>query len=180
MRQSRLTNNQRLSICQHQTQHPMLKQKDLQAWVKHKFGQEVSVVTISNILKRNQELEGMSAADLDAKRPRVATNPQLEEALALWILQCQNRNVALTSHLIKVKGQSFADRLGIQNHIEFSNGWLHKFQQRHTLKSFKSHGESGSADLQALEHAMPQLQNVIAGYDLANIYNMDETGTVCF
>ena len=103
MSQSRLTNGQRLEICQHKSLNPMLKNKDMVIWVEQQFGLTVSSVTIGNILKRKQELEEMTSSSLDVKKPRVSHHPLLEEALVFWILQCQSRNVAVTGNLIKVK-----------------------------------------------------------------------------
>ena len=63
-----------------------------------------------------------------------------------------------------------------EENIRFLNGWLHKFQQRHKLRAVRIHGESGSADMGALEEGLPHLKAVVAGYTPRDVYNMDETG----
>uniref|UniRef100_A0AAV1T7J4 HTH CENPB-type domain-containing protein n=1 Tax=Peronospora matthiolae TaxID=2874970 RepID=A0AAV1T7J4_9STRA len=98
----------------------------------------------------------MDTTDLSAKRPRTVQHPSMEEAVAFWVLQCQHRGVALTGDLIRAKAQTFAGSMGVsEENINFSHGWLHKFQQRHKLRAVRIHGESGSADMGALEEALP-------------------------
>src|SRR5690349_7948162 len=101
MTQTRLTNGQKLAINRHKDQSLFLKHKALKSWTKEQFGIDVTLATIGNILKRKQELSEMSPAVLTSKKPRVTQNPQLEEALAYWILQCQMKKVSLTGNMIK-------------------------------------------------------------------------------
>lgn len=53
---------------------------------------------------------------------------------------------------------------------------MEKFARRHGLRSFKCHGESASADNEALQSALPDIIAKIASYPPSNVYNMDETG----
>ena len=95
--------------------------------------------------------------------------------MLFWVLQCESRRVAVTGSLIKAKAKKFSKQLEITER-EFSNGRLQRFQQRNQLRCIKSHGESGSADTAGMKQAIPTLQNTIQGYQLRDIYNMDETG----
>src|SRR4051794_17584276 len=113
MSQTRLTNEQRLQVCRHKSQNPQMSQSALASWATAQFSKNITQAGISGILKKRKELEVMTETDLAAKRPRVAHHPQLEEALATWVLQCQAKNVALTGEIIKVKAKCFADRLGL-------------------------------------------------------------------
>ena len=116
----------------------------------------------------------MDPSSLDAKRQRLVQHPILEEALALWVLQCQLRGVIITGDLICVKALRLAQSLGTPDDaITFSHGWLQKFQQCHKLRAIRIHGESGSVDLEALNKALPDLKKVIAEHALCDIYNMD-------
>ena len=179
MSQVRLTNEQRLQICRHRAALPKMSQSELVKWATKEFNlaKGISQAAISNILKKQAELENMAPTSLEAKRPRLAQHPDLEEALATWVLQCQSRNVAVNGLLIKAKAEAFAARLNITaDSAKFSNGWLQHFQERHKLRSFRIHGESGSADIEAIELALPDLQELIMTYDRRDVYNMDETG----
>ncbi|ETV76871.1 hypothetical protein H257_09309 [Aphanomyces astaci] len=44
--------------------------------------------------------------------------------------------------MIKRKGQLLARELNVDDSVRFSNGWLHRFQQRNTLKMYRMHGEA--------------------------------------
>uniref|UniRef100_A0AAV1TRP8 HTH CENPB-type domain-containing protein n=1 Tax=Peronospora matthiolae TaxID=2874970 RepID=A0AAV1TRP8_9STRA len=133
--------------------------------------------SISKIISKRKELEAMSPSELSAKRPRSVQHPALEEAVALWILQCQHRGVALTRDLIRAKAASFATSMDIPDgSIKFTHGWIYKFRQRHKLRAVRIHGESGSADVAGLEAALPELQAAVAKFASRDVYNMDETG----
>ncbi|CAG8566760.1 3014_t:CDS:2 [Dentiscutata heterogama] len=62
------------------------------------------------------------------------------------------------------------------NQPEFLNGWLQAFQERYNFHHFRLHGESGSADLEAIELNLPNIIRKTDKYSLRNIYNIDETG----
>lgn len=47
---------------------------------------------------------------------------------------------------------------------------------RNNLKRYQLHGESGSADINAIENALPDLKTVISTFKSEDVYNMDETG----
>ncbi|OWY96207.1 Tigger transposable element-derived protein 6 [Phytophthora megakarya] len=105
--------------------------------------------------------------------------PELDEALANWILCCQTRGIMLDGNIVKAKGTRMLDKMRVvgDDRVALSNGWLQAFQRRHGFRSFKAHGECGSVS----EQAIPALLETIRGdgevknYALANVYNFDET-----
>ena len=79
--------------------------------------------TISNILAKRQQYESMDSIELTSKRQRAVKHPELDNALANWVLQCQARRVALSGDLIKEKARQFARQLELGERTpEFSNG----------------------------------------------------------
>lgn len=177
---TRLTAEQKQQICKHKALHPLITQKALAAWAAQEFSlpTDISQPAITKILQKREQYEGLSGPDLLAKRPRTVNFPKLEEALSMRILQCQGRKVPINSAVIRVKGRNFARDLNIPDDaIKFSNGWLHKFQQRHKMKAFKIYGESGSTNSHVIEAALPDLRALISRYARHDVYNMDETGT---
>uniref|UniRef100_A0AAV1ULE3 HTH CENPB-type domain-containing protein n=1 Tax=Peronospora matthiolae TaxID=2874970 RepID=A0AAV1ULE3_9STRA len=179
MSQLRLTNDQKLRIVKHKEDHPSLTQTELGYWTKEAFGlpKPMTQASISKIISKRKRLEAMSPSELSAKRPRSLQHSVFEEAVALWILQCQHRGVALTGDLIRAKTASFATSMDIPDgSIKFAHGWLYKFQQRHKLRAVRIHGESGSVDVSGLEAALPELQSAVAKFAPRDVYNMDETG----
>jgi orotate phosphoribosyltransferase len=55
---------------------------------------------------------------------------------------------------------------------------LAHFKDRNGLKEMKHHGEAASANAKTVERERKQIQELIAkyGYQLHDIFNMDETG----
>jgi len=175
-----LQNEQRKSICEYYATNPNVTQKELAEWAKKKFNlaKAPAQSTISAILKRKVELSTMLASDLTLKKRRVMAFSDLDSALANWVLQCEHKGIRLSGDLIKAKAKKFADMLKIPENeqLNFSNGWLQSFQERYTLKHFKLHGESGSADIDAINVSLPDIIRTTNKYCLSDIYNMDETG----
>ena len=134
----RLTNQQKIAIYKYEAEHPSISQPALAGWAKEEFRLE-SVITesaISKILKNRQIYEEFSGDALHRKRPRMVKFPELEDALSAWVLQCQERSIAITGDLIRTEGRRLLKDLDIaEDAIDFSNGWLQKFQRRQKLRS---------------------------------------------
>ncbi|CAG8658107.1 11631_t:CDS:2 [Ambispora gerdemannii] len=96
----------------------------------------------------------------------------------LWVDQINaNAELVLTNVLLKKKAHTFVEGLGIDKEAQkFSNGWLKKFKKRNNIRKIMLHGEANSASLALLPEARIILQAIISGYDLDNVYNVDETG----
>ncbi|OJJ88102.1 uncharacterized protein ASPGLDRAFT_43224 [Aspergillus glaucus CBS 516.65] len=56
----------------------------------------------------------------------------------------------------------------------FSNGWLHRFQARRTVKWHEQHGEAGGVPKQA-EQEMVTIRQALSAYSLRDQFNCDET-----
>ncbi|EGZ04598.1 hypothetical protein PHYSODRAFT_536059, partial [Phytophthora sojae] len=114
-----------------------MSQKDLAQWTKHEFGLKKTPAqsTISGILRRQHEFINMSSLELGIKKRRVVQHPQLDSALANWVIQMTGRGQTVQGDLTKEKAKEFAKMLGIpeSEQPEFSNGWLHSFQLRHNF-----------------------------------------------
>ena len=80
------------------------------------------------------------------------------------------------AHLI-AQAQRFRTELAISDdEFKLSNGWLHNFKQRHGIKQYTMHGESGSVDTTMLAKDRQELAALIEQYEPQYVYNMDETG----
>lgn len=100
--------------------------------------------------------------------------------LELWVSQALSNGLVLTGDVIRKKWRDFADLAGIptDKRLSLSDGWLACFKKRNGLREFKRHGEAGSADLGAVAHERNRIQKLLEekGYNLKDIFNMDETG----
>jgi hypothetical protein len=152
-----LTNYQRKVICEfYRKSGGVMSQKDLAQWTKHEFNLKKTPAqsTISGILRRQHEFINMSSLELGIKKRRVVQHPQLDSALANWVIQMAGRGQTVQGDLTKEKAKEFAKMLNIpeSDQPEFSNGWLHSFQLRHnfSFRKFNAdhhHQHSASDDV---------------------------------
>lgn len=174
------------------------KWQAVQKWFADTHNRKViSQSTISKTLKRSTEFLGQELVHPHQKKRREADFPKLDEALFIW-QKCIEKSVPVSGLVLKEKAISFFPILypgmiyyrvllhergltscvtiiGI-NPPKFLDGWLAASKHRHGIKEYKSHGESGSVDVQQGELEMEKIQKILANYDLDDIYNMDETG----
>ena len=140
--------------------------------------------TISNILRKKDKFLQLHASakhsDLKKTRIQIARFPSLEDALYKWFQSLRSRNIPVSQDVLKVKAVEFYNRAkenGAQlSNFEASNGWLEKFQKRYEISSKCITGESESACLDQVEIGRKNLQEIIATFDIENVYNADETG----
>ena len=59
-----------------------------------------------------------------------------------------------------------------------SNGWLEKWKISYGVRERKVNGDAGKVDEYTVSAWMERLVELTRGYELADIWNMDETG--CF
>lgn len=161
--------------------NPRMTQTELAEWAKREFNTAKALTqpAISNILNNKRQLmDDNDGGNLNLKRPRIVKLTTLDEALASWVISCQEKGICLGWQILRKKAEMFADELGIpeSDRPAFSDGWIQKFLQRRNFKSIKLSGESRSADVEAIHSELPALQQIVAQYDPANVFNMDETG----
>ena len=78
-------------------------------------------------------------------------------ALKEFILVYQERTI-LSDALLIEKAKSLAKDLGIsEGTLQFSPGWLYKFENRNGIRREKLCGEEASADLNAITESLPLL-----------------------
>lgn len=98
----------------------------------------------------------------------------LEEAVALWINVAENNKIPITWFLIRQKALNYAEQLEISD-FKASNGWMHRFAQRKSLRMHRIHGEAESAEEISFEIDRAEIERKLSSYSRENIYNFDET-----
>ena len=69
-----------------------------------------------------------------------------------------------------------ASRLGMQE-FKASQGWLDKSKQRNNVRCYAISGDLGNVDLETASDWKRSLSMLIDGYELENVFNMDETAS---
>jgi len=144
-----------------------IKQPLVSAWIKDEE-------------KWREEWEQGSCGTHAAKRARQTQHPDITEMLDLWVSKAMGDDILITGEVLCQKWTKFADLTGVpeDERLCLSDGWLARFKNRNGLKQFKRHGEAGSGDLERVEGERRRVQELIGkyGYELRDIFNMDETG----
>ncbi|GBC05708.1 hypothetical protein RclHR1_06390008 [Rhizophagus clarus] len=142
---------QKHEICLKKATEPSIKNKELAKLF------DVSEGCISNTLKNSQKwLEiNPQAPEAKGKRQVKAIFPEIEEALTLWVLKALENGVDISDQVLHEKAMMFASLYRIEN--------------------FKGR-EAASAPLEKLDEFREELQDLIHGYSLDDVFNCDETG----
>lgn len=115
-----------------------------------------------------------------AKKIRQTEHPEITKMLELWVAKAMDDGILLTGEVLRQKWNRFADLACIptDDRLKLSNGWLQSFKDRTGLKELRRHGEAASAKLSTVDQERKRVQDLLkeSGYELREIYNMDETG----
>ncbi|GBB84273.1 hypothetical protein RclHR1_01090012 [Rhizophagus clarus] len=129
------------------------------------------------MLKNSQKWLEINPQAPEAKgiRQVKAIFPEIEEALMLWVLKALENDVDISNQVLHEKAIMFASLYRIEN-FKGSNGWIGRFKKRHNLSCYLKQEEAASAPLEKLDEFREELQDLICGYSLDDVFNYDETG----
>ena len=105
---------------------------------------------------------------------RATRNDDVNSALMEFFRRSRDRNFPLTGPLLQEKAKFFADSFGVEG-FAASNGWIDSWKERNNIGQQTLSGESGGADAVAAEVWMRGPPDILGGYDMADIFNADET-----
>jgi hypothetical protein len=116
----------------------------------------------------------------NAKHLKQVEHPEIEDMMELWIAKAMHNGVHLTGEFIWQEWTRFADLAGIapEERLVLSDGWLAALKRRCGLKEFKRRGGAASASVADITAERARIQQLILyeGYNLWDVFNMDETG----
>ena len=145
----------------------MLKQPIISEWLRYEE-------------KWRKQWEQSNGSGRSAKRVCQTRHPEVTEMMDLWIAKAMADNINLTGEVLRQKWTTFAYLAGVpeDEHLTRSEGWLTRFKGRHGLKGLKRYGEAASANPEVVIEEQCRIQKLIKeqGYQLRDIFNMDETG----
>ncbi len=90
-------------------------------------------------------------------------HPEHEKALLTWVNEMHAQAVNVSSEMMKEMEVGLLDRVNEmlpdekKIYLTFSNWWLFKFQWTWGLRSWKSYGETGSGNEEAISQDLPLL-----------------------
>ncbi|KAG5337171.1 hypothetical protein C0989_010403, partial [Termitomyces sp. Mn162] len=124
----------------------------------------------SNWLKNKEKYWAQYAEALargqtgNAKREKLTEHPEVNEMLELWVHKAMSDGIELQSEILRKKWEHFADLVGVptDERITCSKGWLDCFKKQYGLRSFKYHGEAGSADPQDVDREYAEVERALS------------------
>ena len=108
-------------------------------------------------------------------QPRHCMYPEIDAKVSDFYCDAHSKNMPVNSGLLKAEALAIAKEKNLSD-FTASNGWLESFSSRHQLRFATLHGESAGVDLSVCNQWKNQLPRLCEGYDLKDIYNVDETG----
>ena len=168
--------SQKQDVIRYHEKHAKASQQAIADHFSVVWACDVKRRTIGDILQQRDKLMAIDTSDMHAaKRQRTAKHTDLEEALFLWFSDIRAKNAIVTDDILREKAKQFGVELNITD-FSYSNGWLHRFKQRHGIANHVLSGESAGVDRQLISDGQERAVLAMRDYALKDIYNMDETG----
>ena len=130
------------------------------------------------LLKRVEIVAAFEAnASSDTKRSRQGKNVEIDSALLEWFRKARSKNIPISGPILQEKALQIAKALDVApSEFKASNGWLDRFKNRNGIKPRFISGEAGDVSKTPVDSWKKRLPDVLHGWELENIWNMDETG----
>ena len=156
--------------------------KEQQTKVARELGVHES--TLRGWLKNEHKLRSfVDGCDTDVglarKRTRVSDDPVLDGVALTAFCTKRADGVPLSGPIMQTLVSQLSQEIhGSDTPPEVSKGWVDRWKSRHGIRSIRIAGEIRSADTQAAEAFLPELQKVVEEEGLVpeQIFNCDETG----
>lgn len=117
----------------------------------------------------------LTAQNTDLKsKTRAPKFEKVDEMAYNWLIQSLAKKLPVSGTLLQQRAKDIADELNMPE-FKASNGWLEKFKARHNLTFVNICGESKDVEQETVDDFRAKIPELIAGYDLEDIGNIDET-----
>ena len=142
--------------------------------------------TVHDIIKQKLKLKDFVAERerenaSTRKKMRLSDDDALDKAVYLWFVQERSKGTPISGPLIMEKARMLHRAMypdATEEAFKASQGWLHRFKQRHGIRELRLQGESLSADTSSIDPYKQKLWQYIEEKQLTlhQIFNADETG----
>jgi hypothetical protein len=126
--------------------HPTPSQRACVEWFRSQFGRLIDRATVSRILSSKYQHLDTSPASL-SMRTSASHWPILDEKLFEWQQRHQDAGFPITGPLLRLKAIQYWKKIPEYTGLPvplFSDGWLTRFKQRHSLRYYTFYSESAS------------------------------------
>ena len=144
----------------------------------YKIGKKVT----ANILKNEKKIREQHEmfCEKSKKRNRHGKYHKINEILFEWYKICCASNIYPNGVMLKEEAMAIKEQLRNSDFDDFSasDGWLDYWKTTYSVKERRIVGEAGDVSTETVISWMERINELIEGYSLENIWNMDESG--CF
>ena len=136
---------------------------------------------ISTILRNKEKIKELYEKNVASdichtnQRVRESKYSDVNKALYQWYLLAVSKNVFPDGTQLAEKAKEIASKLGLSD-FKASNGWLDRWKKKHNIKKMTISGESGDVSGSTVSSWKERLPEIIEGYGIDDIWNLDETG----
>ena len=177
-----VTNEQRQKVRKARRENPHWTQDQLAKWTASEFGREFPQSVLSKICSQkwaHLDHKHLTATEATLSKNLLPHHPDLELALAEYLLECIKKGITVTGFYIQGAASKLWHKMAQyqgQNEPSWSKGWLEGFKKRHRIRQYVRSGESADVDEEAAAPRLSELRTIVAMYESHDIYNCDETG----
>lgn len=111
----------------------LLSARKSNADVCRQFGLPSS--SVSTIWAQRDKI--LSASNVNAKRVRKPSRPDVDEVLLKWFRAQTSSNVPITNWTLQRTAKTLANALSDDNKFACSTGWIDRFKKRHSIKAVR-------------------------------------------
>lgn len=132
----------------------------------------------SDIIKKKEELiaKWQSNTNVNQRRSFFKTEGSNIDRLCYeWFIKARSKAIPMSGPLLKSKAKEIAESLGYHS-FRASDGWLHKFRNRHNITFKTISGEAASVNPEDVVAFFDKIPSLLRGYSAHDVYNADETG----
>ena len=148
-----------------------------------KLRQRPSYRTILRIIRDEDRIRVQATSThFRMKKGLKVRSATIESIKVAWVWKMSKNEVFVTDIIIMEKARKTQLQINAtlpeeeQTQLQFSYRWLSKFKIRNCFKRYRSHGESGDADHDAILNELPILQTLLSAFSPRDTFNADEFG----
>lgn len=143
-----------------------------------KIGKTAAAKILKNKDKIRQQHENFH--EKTRKRVRYGKYREINEILFEWYKKCCASNIFPNGVMLKEEAICIKEKLKNSDYDDFgaSDGWLDGWKSSYSIKERRIVGEAGDVSGETITSWMERVNELTEGYDLKDIWNMDESG--CF
>ena len=143
---------------------------------------KIGKIATANILKNEKKIREQHEmfCEKSKKRNRHDKYHKINEILFEWYKRCCASNIYPNGAMLKEEGMAIKEQLQNSDFDDFnsSDACLDCWKTTYSVKESRIVGKAGDVSTETVTSWMERINELIKGYSLENIWNMDESG--CF